>query len=90
MCHLTMQVDALENDTYGQIEYMARFIEEEGLERDEKVEGVKGMLEGVVEGVSSATSPVLNPRASFQLKESTKRWEERWTNGPAWSRRPRS
>jgi len=31
---------------------MARFIEEEGLERDEKVEGVRGMLEGVVEGVS--------------------------------------
>ncbi|WVF70454.1 hypothetical protein IAT40_005244 [Kwoniella sp. CBS 6097] len=32
------------------IEMMARFVEEEGLERDEKLEGVKGMLEGVVEG----------------------------------------
>lgn len=32
---------------------MARFVEEEGLERDEKTEGVKGMLEGVVEGVST-------------------------------------
>jgi hypothetical protein len=32
---------------------MARFIEEEGLERVEKVEGVKAMLEGVVEGVCS-------------------------------------
>ncbi|KAK1925704.1 hypothetical protein DB88DRAFT_484831 [Papiliotrema laurentii] len=32
------------------VEYMARFVEEEGLEREEKVEGVKGMLEGVVEG----------------------------------------
>lgn len=31
---------------------MARFVEEEGLEREEKVEGVRGMLEGVVEGVS--------------------------------------
>ena len=30
---------------------MARFVEEEGLEREEKVEGVRGMLEGVVEGV---------------------------------------
>jgi hypothetical protein len=30
---------------------MARFIEEEGLERDEKVEGVRGMLEGVLEEV---------------------------------------
>jgi hypothetical protein len=28
---------------------MARFVEEEGLERDEKVEGVRGMLEGFVE-----------------------------------------
>lgn len=33
------------------VEYMARFVEEDGLEVDEKVEGVKGMLEGVVEGV---------------------------------------
>lgn len=32
---------------------MARFVEEDGLEREEKVEGVRGMLEGVVEGVSS-------------------------------------
>lgn len=31
------------------VEFMARFVEEEGLESDEKVEGVKGMLEGVVE-----------------------------------------
>ena len=80
----------MKNDTYGQIEYMARFIEEEGLERDEKVEGVKGMLEGVVEGVSSVASPVLNPRVSCQLKGSTKRWGKLWTSGPAWSRRPRS
>lgn len=28
---------------------MARFVEEEGLERGEKVEGVRDMLEGVVE-----------------------------------------
>jgi len=33
---------------------MARFVEEEGLEREEKVEGVRGMLEGVVEGVRCA------------------------------------
>lgn len=31
---------------------MARFVEEDGLEREEKVEGVRGMLEGVVEDVS--------------------------------------
>lgn len=30
---------------------MARFVEED-LEREDKVEGVKGMLEGVVEDVS--------------------------------------
>lgn len=34
-----------------EVEFMARFIEEE-MEPDDKVEGVKGMLEGVVEGVS--------------------------------------
>ncbi|KAK8866157.1 hypothetical protein IAR55_001308 [Kwoniella newhampshirensis] len=32
------------------LEMMARFVEEEGLEREEKVEGVRAMLEGVVEG----------------------------------------
>ena len=31
------------------LEMMARFIEEEGLEKDEKVEGVRAMLEGMVE-----------------------------------------
>lgn len=30
---------------------MARFVEEEGLEREEKVEGVKGMIEGVLDPV---------------------------------------
>jgi hypothetical protein len=39
-------------DSVSQVEYMARFVEEEGLERVEKVEGVKGMLEGVVGEVS--------------------------------------
>jgi hypothetical protein len=28
---------------------MARFVEEEGLDRDEKVEGIRGMLDGLVE-----------------------------------------
>lgn len=32
-------------------------MEEEGLERDEKTEGVKGMLEGVIEGVSALCTP---------------------------------
>ena len=31
---------------------MARFVEEEGLEPEEKVEGIRGMLEGIVEDVS--------------------------------------
>lgn len=31
------------------LEMMARFVEEEGLERDEKIEGVRAMLEGLVE-----------------------------------------
>lgn len=32
-------------------------MEEEGLERDEKTEGVEGMLEGVIEGVSTLCTP---------------------------------
>lgn len=28
---------------------MARFVEEDGIEREDKVEGVRGMLEGVIE-----------------------------------------
>jgi hypothetical protein len=32
---------------------MARFVEEDGVLREEKVEGVKGMLEGLVESVST-------------------------------------
>lgn len=39
------------------VEMMARFVEEE-LEREDKVEGVRGMLEGVVE-VSSVVTAVL-------------------------------
>lgn len=41
------------------LELMAQFIEEEGMEAEDKVEGVKGMLEGVVEDVSQLQlSPV--------------------------------
>ena len=36
---------------------MARFVEEEGLEREEKIEGVKGMLEGFVEVGSRILCP---------------------------------
>lgn len=31
------------------LEMMARFVEEEGLEKDEKVEGVRAMVEGLVD-----------------------------------------
>lgn len=31
------------------LEMMARFVEEEGLEKDEKVEGVRAMIEGLVD-----------------------------------------
>jgi hypothetical protein len=31
------------------LEMMARFVEEEGLEKDEKVEGVRAMIEGFVD-----------------------------------------
>ena len=35
---------------------MARLVEEEGLERQEKIEGVRGMLEGVIEEVRPSAS----------------------------------
>lgn len=31
------------------LEMMARFVEEEGLEKDEKVEGVRAMMEGLID-----------------------------------------
>ena len=40
------------------LEMMARFVEEEGLEKDEKIEGVRAMLEGMVE-VSQRFTPLL-------------------------------
>ncbi|WWC58847.1 uncharacterized protein I303_101391 [Kwoniella dejecticola CBS 10117] len=58
------------------VEMMARFVEEEGLERDEKLEGVKGMLEGVVEGgvlpeegVDEALEKVLNEQERLRIAE---------------------
>lgn len=39
-----------------EIEFMSQFLEEEGMERADKIEGVKGMLEGVIEGVSQFMS----------------------------------
>ena len=42
------------------LEMMARFVEEEGLEKDEKVEGVRAMLEGFAD-VSSALRLALIP-----------------------------
>lgn len=48
--YLTDQLDSLEIEVpQDDLEMMARFIEEEGLERDEKIEGVRAMLEGMTE-----------------------------------------
>lgn len=48
--YLKQQLDDL-NITVPEddLEMMARFVEEEGLEKDEKVEGVRAMLEGMVD-----------------------------------------
>lgn len=40
------------------VEFMARFVEED-MEKDEKLEGVRGMLEGVIEGVGNRSMAVL-------------------------------
>lgn len=58
---------------------MSRFVEEDGLERSEKVEGVRGMLEGVVEGVGLlvshlATSTDDVARGSYLKPSSTRCW----------------
>lgn len=48
--YLAEQLAGLKLDVPAEeVEFMARFVEEEGLEVSEKVEGVRGMLEGVVE-----------------------------------------
>lgn len=48
--YLKQQLDELELEVpQDDLEMMARFIEEEGLEKEEKVEGVHAMLEGMVE-----------------------------------------
>lgn len=47
---LKQQLDELAIDVpQDDLEMMARFVEEEGLEKEEKVEGVHAMLEGMVE-----------------------------------------
>lgn len=52
---ITAQLEALSLSVPADdVEFMARFVEED-MEKDEKLEGVRGMLEGVVEGVSCLT-----------------------------------
>jgi hypothetical protein len=41
----TLSIEVPEDD----LEMMARFVEEEGLEKEEKVEGVRAMIEGFVD-----------------------------------------
>lgn len=49
---LAAQLDKLNlNVPDEEVEFIARFVEEEGIEREDKVEGVRGMLEGIVDGV---------------------------------------
>ena len=37
--------------TGTQVEYIARLVEEPDMDRDDKIGGIRGMLEGVVDGV---------------------------------------
>lgn len=55
--YLKQQLDELKIQVpEDDLEMMARFVEEEGLEKDEKVEGVRAMLEGMID-VSLRSSP---------------------------------
>lgn len=48
--YLKLQLDDLKIEVpEDDLEMMARFVEEEGLEKEEKVEGVRAMLEGMVD-----------------------------------------
>ncbi|RSH92046.1 hypothetical protein EHS25_009417 [Saitozyma podzolica] len=75
--YITAQLAALDLDVPSDdVEYMARFVEEEGLERVEKVEGVKGMLEGVVsedglpdEGLDEALGRVVDEWDRLKIEE---------------------
>ncbi|WWC66152.1 uncharacterized protein I206_100053 [Kwoniella pini CBS 10737] len=65
------------------VEMMARFVEEEGLEREEKLEGVKGMLEGVVEGgilpeegIDELLFKVIDEQDRLRIKEEERLKEE--------------
>ena len=49
---------------------MARFVEEEGLEKEEKVEGVRGMLEGVVDPVRRSPFSEVNEPKVMNSKSS--------------------
>ncbi|WWC86504.1 uncharacterized protein L201_001381 [Kwoniella dendrophila CBS 6074] len=72
------------------VEMMARFVEEEGLERDEKLEGVKGMLEGVVdggvlpeEGVDEMLEKVIDEQERLRIaEEERQRKEEEQDDSP--------
>ncbi|OCF34050.1 hypothetical protein I317_03908 [Kwoniella heveanensis CBS 569] len=78
------------------IEMMARFVEEEGLERDEKLEGAKGMLEGVVEGcvlpeegVDEALERIVDEQTRLkELDEERAREEEEAARSPSPTSKP--
>ncbi|WWD17637.1 hypothetical protein CI109_102078 [Kwoniella shandongensis] len=73
------------------VEMMARFVEEEGLEREEKVEGVRAMLEGVVEdgilpeeGVDEVLGNVIDERERLaQIEEERQAAEEEAARSPS-------
>ncbi|BEI86112.1 hypothetical protein CcaverHIS002_0603990 [Cutaneotrichosporon cavernicola] len=52
------------------VEMMARFVEEDGIEREDKVEGVRGMLEGVVETMPSEDA--INPAIDAIIDEQSR------------------
>ena len=49
------------------LEMMARFVEEEGLEKDEKVEGVRAMIEGFVDVRLPLLTSIMPSTAVFTL-----------------------
>ena len=69
------QFDALSIEVpEDDLEMMARFVEEEGLEKEEKVEGVRAMIEGFVDVRLESFSMWLKLMSSLYLRGLIQYW----------------
>ena len=73
--YMKEQFDALSIEVpEDDLEMMARFVEEEGLEKEEKVEGVRAMIEGFVDVRLESFSMWLKLMSSLYLRGLIQYW----------------